>query len=442
MLTNRRIIRTWWPLAFSWLLMGAEMPALSAFVARLPNPEINLAAFGGIVNPLSLIIESPIIMLLAASTALSKDWASYVKIRRFMNVTSALMTALHVLVAFTPLYDLIARQVLGVPEAILEPGRVGLMIMTPWTWAIAYRRFNQGVLIRFDRSRVVGIGTIVRLSADLLVLGIGYFRGDIPGIIVASSAVIAGVLCEALFVGILVQPVLRNQLKTAPTIPVPLTLRAFLDFYIPLGMTSLLGLLVNPIGSAALSRMPLAIESLAAWPVINGLAFMFRSVGIAYNEVVVALLDEPQAYLSLKRFTRGLAVVTTALLLLMTVTPLSTIWFGKVSGLSPQLTTLAVNGLWVVLPTPALAVFQSWLQGAILHGRKTRGITESVILYLIACVILFGLGVRWQGAPGLYIALGVFVLAMAIQTVWLWRASNPIMRQLAASVMTTSNPEL
>jgi hypothetical protein len=50
-LSYKRILNTWWPLAASWLLMGAELPALSAFVARLPDPAINLAAYGGIVFP-------------------------------------------------------------------------------------------------------------------------------------------------------------------------------------------------------------------------------------------------------------------------------------------------------------------------------------------------------------------------------------------------------
>ena len=85
----RRILHTWWPLAASWLLMGAELPAISAVVARLENPEINLAAYGGIVFPLALIIGSPIIMLLAASTALSRDWASYRKLYRFMTAGAA-----------------------------------------------------------------------------------------------------------------------------------------------------------------------------------------------------------------------------------------------------------------------------------------------------------------------------------------------------------------
>ena len=63
-LSSRRIYYTWWPLAASWLLMGIELPAISAVIARLENPTINLAAYGGIVFPLALIIESPIIMMM------------------------------------------------------------------------------------------------------------------------------------------------------------------------------------------------------------------------------------------------------------------------------------------------------------------------------------------------------------------------------------------
>ena len=57
--------------------MSIELPAINAIVARLMNPEISLAAYGGVVYPIALIIEAPVIMLLAASTALSRDWDSY-----------------------------------------------------------------------------------------------------------------------------------------------------------------------------------------------------------------------------------------------------------------------------------------------------------------------------------------------------------------------------
>ena len=55
--------------------MGLELPLVSAVVARLPDPTVSLAAYGGVVFPLALLIESPIIMLLSASTALARDLA-------------------------------------------------------------------------------------------------------------------------------------------------------------------------------------------------------------------------------------------------------------------------------------------------------------------------------------------------------------------------------
>lgn len=438
----RRIFKTWWPLAASWLLMGAEGPAISAIVARLANPEINLAAYGGIVFPLALIIESPIIMLLAASTALSKDRASYLKLRRFMLVAGAALTALHLLFVLTPLYKLVVVGVLGVPGEIVEPARMGLMIMTPWTWSIAYRRFNQGVLIRFGHSRTVSIGTAIRLSADGIVLAAGYLVGTIPGIVVATAATVAGVISEAIYAGLAVRPVLRNELLVAIPVDPPLTLPSFLAFYFPLVMTSLLALLAQPIGSAGLSRMPEALASLAVWPVVTGLIFMTRSLGVAYNEVVVALLDEPGSAQSLRRFALWLASVGSAVLLLLAATPLSRFWFEQVSALNPHLAGLARTALWLAIPLPALSVFQSWFQGTILHGRRTRGITEAVAVYLAASIAVLGVGVAWGQVIGLYVGIFSLTASTILQTAWLWHRSQPAWESVCrrdAAVLTPEN---
>ena len=428
----RRIVQTWWPLAVSWLLMAVELPALSAVVARLADPEINLAAYGGVVFPVSLIIESPIIMLLSASTALSKDWDSYLKLNRFMMRAGALLTALHVLVAFTPLYYVVVVGLIGAPTEIIEPARMGLMIMTPWTWSIAYRRFNQGVLIRFGHSRAVGFGTLVRLSADGLVLAIGYLTGVIPGILVAASAVTTGVVSEAIYAGLRVRPVLRDQLRQTAPIEPPLTFRTFLDFYAPLAMTSLLNLLVQPIGSAALSRMPDALESLAVWPVVSGLVFMPRSLGFAYNEVVVAMLDEPRAVYNLRRFTALLATLTTALLLIIAATPLAGLWFGRVSALPPPLATLAHWGLWIALPIPGLTVLQSWYQGTLVHSRRTRDIAEAMAIFLLTTIAILWAGVAWGQVAGSYIGLVAFGTSLLMQNAWLWQRSRPDMQAVQA----------
>ena len=97
--TSADVRKTWFPLALSWLMMGIELPQLSAVVARLDNPVVNLGAYGGVVFPLSLLIEAPIIMLLTASTKLSRDLASYKKLWLFMMIAGGGLSALHLLVA-------------------------------------------------------------------------------------------------------------------------------------------------------------------------------------------------------------------------------------------------------------------------------------------------------------------------------------------------------
>ncbi len=271
------------------------------------------------------------------------------------------------------------------------------MIMLPWTWSIAYRRFHQGVLIRFGHSRSVSVGTAIRLGTDIVVLAIGFVIGTLPGIVVATAAVASGVVAEAIYTGLRVRPVLRDELRPAKPVSPALTYGSFNRFYVPLVFTALLSLLAQPIGTAAVSRMPGALASLATWPVLMGLIFMVRSLGIGYNEVVIALLDRPGSAAPLRRFAVLLALSATAVLAVLAVTPLARFWFGRISALKPELMLLALTGLWLALPLPALSVAQSWFQGVVLHSRRTRIITESMALYLGSMVAVLAAGVGWGG---------------------------------------------
>jgi hypothetical protein len=176
--------------------------------------------------------------------------------------------------------------------------------------------------------------------------------------------------------------------------------------------------------------MPQALDSLAIWPVITGLIFFLRSLGIAYNEVVVALLDEPNAFSTLKRFAVLLALSTSAFLLIMSATFFSQFWFVNISGLPEKLAGLAQRALWIALPLPAISVMQSWFMGAILHGKQTKSITESVVVYLLTSIIVLGMGVVTGNTIGLYVGLLGITLSAATQTAWLWLRSRGTMQSL------------
>lgn len=418
-LSGRRIFQSWWPLAFSWLLMALELPVVAAVMARLEQPEISLAAYGGVVFPVALIVESPVIMLLAASTALSRDWASYLVGRRYMWGAAATLTVVHALIAFTPLFDLVVGGIIGAPEEIRPAAKTGLQIMTPWTAAIAFRRFHQGVLIRFGRSGAVGAGTVVRLAGAGLVLLFGSLFWDVPGIVVGTTAIAVGVVSEAVAAGLWVRPVLRGPLRAAPPVAPALTFRGFLVFYVPLALTSLIGLLSMPLGSAGMSRMPRPLESLATWPVVNGLTFLFRSIGMAFNEVVVALLDEPGALDSLRRFARNAALLGSALFLLLCATPLIELWLGRVSALPEPLVQLGRTAAWIFLLMPAHGFIQSFYQGILVNARRTRAITEAIVVYLAATAAVLGIGIATQWAAGLYFGLAANLCGALCQLLWL-----------------------
>jgi hypothetical protein len=174
--------------------------------------------------------------------------------------------------------------------------------------------------------------------------------------------------------------------------------------------------------------MPAAIDSLAVWSVVSSFLFLFRSLGFAYSEVVIALLDEPHAVRNLQRFAAWLAALTTAALLAIAATPLATVWFEHVSGLTPQLVALARMGLWIALPIPALTALQKWYEGAVVHSRRTRGITEAVAIFLLIDGAILWAGVASGQMAGLYVGLAAFVIGGLAQTAWLRQRSRPAVR--------------
>jgi Na+-driven multidrug efflux pump len=192
----RAILPFWMPLAAQWLMMSLEGPFLAAVIARTAAPEFNLAAYG-VAWAFAILIESPVIMLMSASTALVEDGATYRKLRNFANALNVGATLIFLIVLIPPVHHLIMARLIGLPDPVVELVYGALWLLLPWPAAIGYRRFLHGVLIRSGRTRLVAVGTLVRILTLILSALLLFAVTDLPGAWVGAVALTAGVIVEA-----------------------------------------------------------------------------------------------------------------------------------------------------------------------------------------------------------------------------------------------------
>jgi progressive ankylosis protein len=423
-LTTRTIFFFWVPLAATWVMMALEGPFLAAIIARLADPTFNLAAYG-IAFAFGILIEAPVIMLLSASTALVEDRDSYRKLRNFSNALNIGCTALLLLVLVPPVFDGIMTGLLGLPTEVSSLTYGALWILLPWPAAIGYRRFVQGLLIRSGRTRLVALGTGIRLVTMGGAAFLLYRLTELPGAWVGASAMTAGVLAEAIAARLMAVRTIR-ELMDGPELrrpeQGPLRYTAIAQFYYPLALTSVISLTVQPLLTFFMGRAPAPIESLAVFPVVNALGFLFRSLGLSFQEVAIALLGRRgEHYPELARFGTGLGLGASAAMALVAFTPMATFWYVTISGLEPALAAYALIPTMFLVPLPAMSVLLSFQRAVLVHGRATGPITTATALEVAIVAVTFSL-LGWRvGIIGVTAAIVAFLAGRLASNLYLIR---------------------
>jgi Na+-driven multidrug efflux pump len=399
----------WVPLAAQWVMMALEGPFLAAIIARMGDPTFNLAAYG-VAFAVAILIESPVIMLMSASTALVDDASSYRRLRNFTNLLNAGCTALLLVVLFPPVYAFLMGTLLGLPPEVTRLVYGSLWLLLPWPAAIGYRRFLHGVLIRSGRTRLVAYGTMLRLVGMALTATVLYLHGGLPGAWVGAAALSAGVCVEALVTRIMAATAVRDLLVDEHTTQGGVVgYGEIAGFYYPLALTSMISLSVHPMLTFFMGRAQSPVESLAVFPVVHALSFLFRAPGFSYQEAVIALVGKDLGHVRpLARFGLTMALASSAGLALVAFTPLAWFWFETVSGLPPELSSLAVVPTQVLVPLPALAVVMALQNGLLVQGRTTRPVTAGTVVEVVAIAglfVIFGWTIGMVGVTAAMLAL-------------------------------------
>ncbi len=395
MLTSRKIIRFWTPLAATWLMMSVEGPFVTAVIARLADETHNLAAFG-IAYAFALLAESPVIMLMAAATSLVRGRTSYRRLRRFTLILVVLVTLSLAGALFSPLFDFLIHDVLNLSPLIHDLTHQTLVFMLVWPGAIAWRRFLQGLLIVNNKTGIVSYGTAIRLVVMALTALFFYFHPLLPGAAVGGLALGVGVTAEMLVTWYLSRSTIRRVLaqKEEEGAKV-LSMREIIVFYYPLALATFLGLGIQPMLTFFLGQSRLALESLAILPVVNAFIFIFRSIGLSFQEVAITFLHRSrEQFRFLHRFVIKIALTLTSIVLLIVLTPLSRLWYQDINGLSQALTHLSLIPTLIMSLLPALSLYISWQRAVEVQARQTRHLTISTLIEVVVIGLLMLMLIR------------------------------------------------
>ncbi len=431
-LTPKKIFVFWLPLGATWLMMSVEGPFLSALIARLDEPIHNLAAYG-VAFAFALIIEAPVIMMMSASTALVRDSYSFNKLKRFTYFLITGITLLMLIMVIPSIFYFIAEDLIGLPKRVSYLTHIATIILLPWPAAIGYRRFYQGVLIRNNLTRRVAYGTSIRLITMTITAFIIYLYFDVPGVVVGASALSVAVLAEALASRLMTIGIVKQLQHNPSNKEEKITYKEIYKFYYPLAVMSLLSLGVQPFVTFFVGQSRMALESLAVLPVITSFVFIFRALGLSYQEVIIAKIgDNKSGYLPLRNFAIILAGVLSVVLLLIAFTPLAEIWFKDVSGLSDFLSDFARTPLKIMAIIPALTVFISFQRSVLVSDKNTAPITWGTAIEFVVIVIVMLLSINVFSTVGAVAATLSFVIGRTAANIYLSPHVNKSKRTISA----------
>lgn len=424
-----RLVRFWLPLQATWLMMAVEGPFLAAVIARLVDPVPNLAAYG-VAYAFAIIVEAPVIMMMSAATAIVDARPGYRALRRLSIALNAGITLAMAVLLATPAMGWILGELLHLEPRVAALAERCLWILLPWPAAIGYRRFYQGILIRAGLTRRVTWGTVARLVAMTAGALLARAAG-LPGALVGAVALTSGVCVEAIASRLMAWGTVR---RLAPISARPdatdLSWRGLGRFYWPLALTSTISLAIHPMVTFFMGRAAAPLESLAILPVLNSLVFLLRTPALSYQDAAIAMLGQgPQNRRPVLVFAAWLAAVSTLLLLAVAWTPLAGFWFGRVSGLTPDLADFAVLPLRILALMPLLSVLLNLQRAVLVHARTTGPVTMASVLEVASLLVALGVGVLGFGAVGVVAAAVAFMVGrLAANLVLL----GPARRALAA----------
>lgn len=411
--------REFLPLSLSDVTMACGDPMMTTTLAYLPDAQVNIAAVGA-AKSLAIFFESPIIMILHAANALAGSKKSREELWRFTLFAGGVLSFLLGLLGIPIIFNSVGVGLLGIPSAMLATVSQVLLIACGWPFAIAWRRYFQGLLIYHGKPRALAIASIFRLLTLALVLVSGFFI-QVSGGILAGIALISGVIVEAVAVtffayrsGATIPP----KIETKPGLPQ--NLAQVWKFYFPLANTMMVVWGGRAILISILARAQDATIAIAAWSAAWGLVLVIANSTRMVQQMVIKYRHQVSDR-QLLTFAISVGAVCSTLLLLMSVTPIGDRIVQSFIGNDLTLANSIKPVLLICAIVPLFVALQNATQGFLVSENRTGHVNLSTWLATGTLLIIASLAIN-KGMNGAIAAAIAMITSMIVEiTCLLWK---------------------
>ena len=422
-LTLNRFARFYAPLAATSLLLTVTNPLLISAMSRSVNASVALAGFG-VAFSLCGVLYSPVLVGQQVAATKLLHGRRFKPIQSFWLRIGSLFSLVAAAVAFTPLGHWVFGGVMGVSGDIFDEARTAIALLAPVPLLTAVRAVHQGRLVAGHRTNPIAIATGARTAILALVAAVLTVstRG---GAWVGAAAFTLGLLVETILVAGAragadgaYHPVAAEGVEPGATDD------DMLRFSTPLMVNVLLWWSTPLLINSVLARSPFPAEAIAAFVVVEAVAWFLTAPVGQFQHVSIGLVDCMRAHRAVQRWSLFLATAVALLVALVSIPLVRSAVLGAVFGLDSGLLSDIGAALPFAVAYPLLYGHRQYYQGLFTRSGRSDAVGWGAALRVavVLSVAMFGLGPLGQAGA----TLGVLsvVVGLAVEGVFLERVSR------------------
>ena len=400
------------PLMLTAELMMISHAIISAFLARMADPEAVLAAYS-IAFYLHATLGSPLWACQIIAVSYIRDRASFVRMITFGTWVGVPLIVLWTLIGTTPLGDWAYGGLFGAGPEVVRTAKLCTLIFTGMILFVIVRSAIYGLFMVKRRTILVTYGSILRLIALALLL---YFlSGLVQGAEVGAASLVACVAVETIAACIIARP----YFKRLPQGDEPPAYRDIWKLSWPIMCMHIAESGVVFTLNMFLGRLLRPELALAAFGILDSVLRVLLSPTRNLIPVVQTLVNSRRDLPAVLLFSLLVGLIFAGFMLLFLFEPVRTLALTGIMGLPPEMAdyiapALALGGLLALTMTASALT-----RGLLINAKRTGIIAISSAGRLFAVILVGGLAMLIDAQNGAMIGILAFIAGFTFESLLL-----------------------